>query len=112
MIARVWRATATPEGAESYREHFADAVLPALRRLDGHRGAYLFRQDTDGRVEIEVMTLWESLEAIQDFAGADTSTAVVEPEAQAVLLTYDKTVVHRTVVLSTVSDPIQDWRGR
>ncbi|MEO3822894.1 antibiotic biosynthesis monooxygenase [Actinomadura sp. B10D3] len=104
MIARTWRATATPEGADAYREHFADAVLPALRRVDGHRGAYLFRRDADGQIELEVMTLWDSLEAIQGFAGADISTAVVEPEAQAVLLTYDRTVIHRTVALSTLEN--------
>jgi heme-degrading monooxygenase HmoA len=104
MIARVWRARATAEGADAYREHFTNAVLPALRRLDGHRGAYLFRQETGETVELEVMTLWESFEAIKDFAGDDMSTAVVEPEAQAVLLAYDKMVNHRTVVLDTVNN--------
>lgn len=105
MIARVWRATATPEGAEAYREHFTGSVLPTLRSLDGHRGAYLFRRDGDERVELEVMTLWESMEAIQAFAGPDTTTAVVEPEAQAVLLAYDETVSHQTVMLDTVNAP-------
>ncbi|TDD31934.1 hypothetical protein E1287_24815 [Actinomadura sp. KC06] len=102
MIARVWRATATAEGAEAYREHFTASVLPALRRLDGHRGAYLFRRDSDGRVELEVMTLWDSLSAIQAFAGEDLTAAVVEPEAQAALLDFDETVSHRTVVVDTV----------
>ncbi|MFF0524325.1 antibiotic biosynthesis monooxygenase family protein [Actinomadura nitritigenes] len=105
MIARVWRATATAEGADAYREHFTTSVLPTLRRLDGHRGAYLFRLDGDDRVELEVMTLWESAEAIRAFAGNDMTTAVVEPEARAVLLTYDKTVSHRTVVVDTLNAP-------
>ncbi|MEU6750103.1 antibiotic biosynthesis monooxygenase [Spirillospora sp. NPDC046719] len=105
MIARVWRATATAEGADAYREHFTASVLPTLRRLDGHRGAYLFRLDGDDLVELEVMTLWESAEAIRAFAGNDMTTAVVEPEARAVLLTYDKTVSHRTVVVDTLNAP-------
>ncbi|WP_433245000.1 antibiotic biosynthesis monooxygenase family protein [Actinomadura nitritigenes] len=105
MIARVWRATATAEGADAYREHFTASVLPTLRRLDGHRGAYLFRLDGDDLVELEVMTLWESEEAIRAFAGNDMTTAVVEPEARAVLLTYDKTVSHRTVVVNTLNAP-------
>lgn len=104
MIARVWRATATPEGAEAYRAHFTGSVLPTLRRLDGHQGAYLFRLDRDDLVDLEVMTLWESDEAIRAFAGTDMTTAVVEPEARAVLLTYDETVSHRTVVVDTVND--------
>ncbi|MBO2449278.1 antibiotic biosynthesis monooxygenase [Actinomadura barringtoniae] len=104
MIARVWRATATPDGADAYREHFTGSVLPALRSLNGHRGAYLLRQDAEGQVELEVITLWESFEAIHAFAGADATSAVVEPEAQAVLLNFDKTVSHRTVVVDTVTD--------
>jgi heme-degrading monooxygenase HmoA len=103
MIARVWRATATSEGAEAYREHFAASVLPALQRLQGHRGAYLLRQDTDDHINLEVMTLWDSLDAIKAFTGPDTTTAVVEPEAQAVLLSYDKMVSHRTIVIDTIS---------
>jgi heme-degrading monooxygenase HmoA len=104
MIARVWRATATPAGAEAYRDHFTGSVLPALRRLDGHRGAYLLSQNEADRVDLEVITLWESLEAISAFAGPDATTAVVEPEAQAVLLDFDKTVSHRTVLIDTVAD--------
>jgi heme-degrading monooxygenase HmoA len=103
MIARIWRATATPEGAEAYREHFTDSVLPALRRLDGHQGAYLMRRDTGGRVELEVMTLWLSLDDIRSFAGPDLTTAVVEPEARAALLDFDKTVSHQTVVVDTLT---------
>lgn len=102
MIARVWRATATPEGAEAYREHFTNSVLPTLRSLDGHQGAYLLRQDENGHVRLEVITLWESFEAIRAFAGADMTSAVVEPEAQAVLLHYDKTVSHPAIVIDTV----------
>lgn len=98
MIARTWRATATADGAEAYQEHFLRSVLPALRVLDGHRGAYLLRRDRDGEVELEVMSLWESFEAIRGFAGPDTDTAVVEPAARAALTAFDDAVVHRTVV--------------
>jgi hypothetical protein len=31
MIARSWRATATPDGARRYEEHFHIAVLPKLQ---------------------------------------------------------------------------------
>jgi heme-degrading monooxygenase HmoA len=102
VIVRTWHATATAEGAEAYREHFTDSVLPELRRIDGHRGAYLLRRDRDGRVELEVLTLWDSMEAIIRFAGSDAEHAVVEPEAQAVLAAFDSTVTHHTVVVDTV----------
>ncbi|WP_169988992.1 MULTISPECIES: antibiotic biosynthesis monooxygenase [unclassified Microbispora] len=100
MIARIWRASATREGADRYERHFTASVLPSLRDVDGHRGAYLLRRDADGRVDIQVMTLWESMDAIRRFAGDDPATAVVEPAARAVLLGYDTTVTHHTVSVS------------
>ncbi|MFG2002918.1 antibiotic biosynthesis monooxygenase [Spirillospora sp. NPDC048911] len=103
MIARVWGAIATEKGADAYRSHFEGEVLPSLRRLNGHRGAYLMERDTEGAVEIEVVTLWESMAAIRAFAGQDVDTAVVEPAAREALTGFDDTVTHFTVVLDTVN---------
>ncbi len=49
-----------------------------------------------------MLTLWDSLEAITRFAGANLDHAVVEPAAQAALASYDPTVTHHTVVVDTV----------
>ncbi len=46
--------------------------------------------------------MWDSLEAITRFAGANLDHAVVEPAAQAALASYDPTVTHHTVVVDTV----------
>jgi heme-degrading monooxygenase HmoA len=100
LIARIWHATATPTGAEAYQRHFTNAVLPELRQLDGHQGAYLLQRATADHVDIQVVTLWESLEAIADFAGPNLDTAVVEPDAQAALLTYGTTVTHHDVLVA------------
>jgi hypothetical protein len=56
-------------------------------------------RDDDGLVELTAHTLWDSLDAIRSFAGDDITTAVVEPEALAVLEHSDTTVVHRNVLL-------------
>jgi heme-degrading monooxygenase HmoA len=73
-------------------------LLPELRRLPGFSGAYLLARDDDGLIELTAHTLWESQDAIRAFAGDDITTAVVEPEALAVLEHSDATVVHRDVV--------------
>jgi heme-degrading monooxygenase HmoA len=102
VIVRAWHATATAEGADAYREHFTRSVLPDLQRIDGYRGAYLLRRDHDRHVELQVLTLWDSLDAIGRFAGANPEHAVVEPGARAVLVTYDSTVTHHTVVVDAI----------
>lgn len=100
MIARTWRARAAADAAHLYPQHLAREVLPKLQALDGFLGAYLLRRDDGAEVEFVVQTLWASHEAIGRFAGAQPEVAVVEPEAAAVLLSYDRTVTHHEVVLS------------
>lgn len=102
LIVRAFHATATVEGADAYHEHFTRSVLPGLQGIDGFRGAYLLRRDRDRHVELQVLTLWDSLEAIRSFAGVDLEHAVVEPAAQAALAGYDPTVTHHMVVVDTV----------
>ncbi|MQA93637.1 MAG: hypothetical protein GEV11_03000 [Streptosporangiales bacterium] len=98
MILRSWRAVATPEGAGTYRAHFETAVLAELAGVPGHLGAVLLdRPGRGGLRELQVLTLWESLEAIERFAGADADRAVVQPDARAALESYDDHVEHHTV---------------
>lgn len=94
MIARSWRATATPDGFRRYEQHFRTAVLPELRTVPGFRTACLMRRDDGGVVQIHVLTLWESMAAVTGFAGDPPNVAVVEPAARAVLLSFDETVEH------------------
>jgi heme-degrading monooxygenase HmoA len=99
MIVRTWSARATKSGAEAYHTYFEKTLLPQLRLLSGFSGAFLLARDDDGLVELTAHTLWSSLEAIRAFTGDDITTAVVEPEALAVLQQSDSTVVHRDVLL-------------
>jgi heme-degrading monooxygenase HmoA len=97
---RTWSATADAVGAGNYSRYFTGTLLPELRKLPGFQGAYLLRRDLDGKgiVELTAHTLWESPEAIRAFAGDDITVAIVEPEAQAMLLSFDATATHRSVV--------------
>jgi len=101
MIARIWRGFAIPEKADEYAKHLQTSVLPELYQIDGFRGATLMRQDSARQVEFIVLTLWESMDAIRKFAGADAEVAVVAPAARALFREYDPTVRHFEVVLST-----------
>jgi hypothetical protein len=52
-----------------------------------------------GTIELTTHTFWESPEVIRAFAGDDITVSVVEPEAQAMLLDFDRTATHRSVVV-------------
>ncbi len=98
-LVRSLSARATPAGADAYVEHFRSAVLPALQRRPGHRGAMVLRRRQDGLIRITVLTLWTSMAAVAEFAGADADAAVVEPVARDVLADFDTRVEHFELAL-------------
>jgi len=100
-IARTWSARATPAGTTAYVMFFHETLVPQLAQIDGHRGAVVLRRPAGDLVEITVHTFWESMAAIERFAGATYDRAVVEPEARAVLASFDDHVEHRDVALDT-----------
>lgn len=98
MIVRVWRCTATPEGADRYVEFFNQTVRPHIAAVAGSRGARLLRRTDGNTVEFLVVTEWDNEAAVRAFAGSDMDAAVVEPEALALLIHADTRVKNFAVV--------------
>src|SRR5450755_290416 len=101
LILRMWRARSTVDKSGEYVQHATKKVFPTLRAIEGHRGAYLLRRAVDGAIELVVLTLWESMEAVRRFAGVKPEKAVVEAEARAALTSFDDSVTHFEVVHRT-----------
>ena len=99
MLVRRFKARATAANAPRYYAFFRDTLTPQLKRIPGHRGALVLSRAGDAIVEITVLTFWESVESIRSFAGDAPDTAVVEPEARAILASFDDEVAHLTVEL-------------
>jgi heme-degrading monooxygenase HmoA len=103
MIIRSWCGRAAPGKQHRYIEHFTTNVLPQLQTLSGFLGAILLKETRFNEVEFLVLTRWASMDAIRQFAGNDISKAVVEPEAVAALLDFDRVVHHYEVVMETTA---------
>jgi heme-degrading monooxygenase HmoA len=103
MIARLFHASASAERAPTYAAFFRDRLLPELAAIPGHRGALVMdRPHPSGEVAITVITFWDSMQAIERFAGDHPERAVVEPEARAILSSFADEVVHWTVQVSSL----------
>ncbi len=98
MISRHWKGTTKPGLAESYIRHLTDETFPKLREIPGFVSAQILKRDVSSLTEFQVVTLWQSLRAIQAFAGDDHELAVVPEVAQAMLLSFDRRVEHYEVV--------------
>ena len=71
MIARHWRGWTSPQNATAYQELLSGTVLPGLKKISGYRGGYVLRRDVAEEVEFVVVNLFDSIEAVQQFAGPD-----------------------------------------
>jgi len=101
MVVRTWSARSTAEGAKKYITHFRRKVLPQLQRISGYQGVLLLRRRGGDEAEVQVLTFWDSMASVRQFAGTDPDRAVVDDEARAVLQDFDSRVAHFEIVLDT-----------
>ena len=98
MIARVWKGAVRRADADAYADYMRRTGIPGYAETPGNRGAWMLRRDLDDRSEVVMFTLWESLEAIEDFAGDDYEVAVFYPEDDRFLVERDLRATHYEVV--------------
>ena len=102
MIARHWRGWTEVRNADAYETHLKTKVLPDLKHISGYRGGYILRSEGTEEVEFVVVNLFDSIEAVRRFAGADYSTAIFEPDARLLLSRVEPIARHYEVRASTV----------
>jgi heme-degrading monooxygenase HmoA len=98
MISRQWRGLAKPAHADAYVEHLRRETFPQLLKIPGFIDASILRRTLAEGVEFLIVTRWDSLEAIQRFAGRDADVAVVPQGVQGFMIEYDRKVRHFEVV--------------
>ena len=99
MIGRMWHGWTTRDSADAYARLLETEVLPGIRRVSGYKGAWLLRRDVPEGVEFVTLTLFDSMDAVRAFAGADYEKAVIHGEAGRLLSRFDERSVHYEVVL-------------
>ncbi len=99
MISRQWRGLARTEFASAYEAHLRSETFPALHSIQGFVDASILKRAVEGGVEFLIVTRWQSLRAIEKFAGADDpEVAVVPDKVQRMMIEYDPRVRHYEIV--------------
>ena len=101
MIARAWRGATKAKDSEAYLEYLHRTGLAEYRKTPGNRGVLGLRRIANGRAEFLLVSLWESEDAIRQFAGDDIDKAVFYPEDERFLVERDDHVSHYEVVYDT-----------
>jgi len=94
MISRHWKGLAKPGQAEAYVHHLKHDTFPTLARIRGFIQASILRRDLETGTEFQIVTVWDSIDAIKAFAGERPDVAVVPPSVQAIMSHCDERVVH------------------
>ena len=98
MIARTWHGAVRAEDADAYAAYIAETGLRAYAATPGNRGSYLLFRTEGERAEVLTVSLWDSLEAIEAFAGRPVERAVFYPEDDRFLVERDLGAKHWRVV--------------
>jgi hypothetical protein len=99
MISRVWHGWTLPENAEAYESLLKNEIFIGIskREIVGYRGIHLLRRDLGQEIEFITIMWFDSIEAVQSFAGEDYEVAVVPPKARALLSRFDEKSQHYEV---------------
>lgn len=98
MIARIWRGRTPASKAETYFEYLKQTGLQDYRRTGGNHGVYVLRRLKDDEAEFLLLSLWDSIEAIKQFAGEEYEKARYYPEDKDFLLEFEPLVRHYEVL--------------
>jgi hypothetical protein len=102
MIARHWRGWTNVHNADAYETLLKTKVLPDLKRVAGYCGGYVLRAEGEDEVEFVVINLFDSVQSVRLFAGADHTAPVFEPEARMLLSRIEPIARHYEVRASSV----------
>jgi heme-degrading monooxygenase HmoA len=96
MIARIWHGWTTPGNAATYESLLKDEIFVGIqnRCMQGFKSIQLLRREIGDEVEFVTVMLFDSWEAVREFAGEDYAFAVVPESARAVLSHFDEKSQH------------------
>lgn len=104
MIERHWKGIARKERASEYIAHLRNDTFKKIQQIKGFVSASILKRDLLEGVEFLVITKWETLEVIKQFAGEKIETAVVPNLVQDIMVKYDENVRHYEVNFTTDED--------
>ena len=102
MIARTWRGWTTRSDADAYVSYLKETGQPESLGTPGNRGFAILRRDDGDRTEFVTISLWDSWEAIEAFAGPG-GQVVFYPEDDRFLIERESFVTHFEVASGKLS---------
>ena len=94
MIARIWHGKTSAANFEAYTELLKQIAIPDYKKTAGFKGLTFLRNITGKEAHFNLITYWENLAVIKNFAGQDLEKAKYYPEDKEFLLEFEEKVQH------------------
>jgi heme-degrading monooxygenase HmoA len=101
LIARIWRGQTLAIRADDYAKYLYDEGVCAIARIPGNRGVQMLRKVDGDIADFQVLSFWESVEAIKRFAGDKYEEVHHLPDDARYMIGAGPTVEHFEVVADT-----------
>ena len=93
-IVRVWSGETPLHKADEYERFLSERAIQDYKSVPGNLGVIILRRDSEDRTKFTIITFWESLDAIKQFAGEDYEKAKYYEEDKDYLLGFPEKVEH------------------
>lgn len=97
MIARIWHGRTKADHYESYTEFMKKVAIPDYKNTEGFKKLTFLRRLENDTAHFTLITYWENLDVIKNFAGEDHEKAKYYSEDQDFLLEFEEHVMHYDV---------------
>jgi len=104
MIARTWHGVTPRAKADEYLHLMRTVAVPDYQAIAGNRGVYVMRRIEGETAHFLLLTLWDSEDAIRQFAGENIEKAKYYDFDPDYLLELEPTVIHYEVFAAPSHD--------
>ena len=94
MIARIWHGKTKIEDYEEYTNLMKSKAIPDYEKTNGFKKLTFLRNIKGDTGHFTLITFWENMEVIKNFAGEDFEKAKYYPEDSKFLLEFEENVTH------------------
>jgi heme-degrading monooxygenase HmoA len=94
MIERHWKGLAKFDEAKNYEHHLKTETFVKLATIPGFVSEKILKRALAGGIEFLIITTWESIAVIKQFAGEDIEIAVVPAKVRDMMIAFDETAAH------------------
>ena len=97
MIARIWHGKTKVKHFEEYTDFMKSVAIPDYKKTEGFVKLTFLRRVEGDIAHFNLVTFWENIDVIKNFAGNDYEIAKYYPRDKNFLLEFEEKVTHYDV---------------